>query len=141
MKLLRRLRHESLKCSRSSLHSLIALRFALSLVLSLSLLLCPIKVNYPNRRSRKSFKASFLALSMLSSRFNTSIFVHLLLRSGPLLPYIAKDAQRDRKSTRLNSSHLGISYAVFCLKKKKYARTTLYTGVIMWYHETLRSLL
>src|ERR1035438_5683325 len=28
-------------------------------------------------------------------------------------------APRDRKSTRLNSSHLGISYAVFCLKKKK----------------------
>src|SRR5256885_5838706 len=29
--------------------------------------------------------------------------------------------QRDRKSTRLNSSHLVISYAVFCLKKKKAA--------------------
>src|SRR5258705_7765785 len=28
--------------------------------------------------------------------------------------------ERDRKSTRLNSSHLGISYAVFCLKKKKH---------------------
>src|SRR5437899_4890871 len=28
-------------------------------------------------------------------------------------------ALSDRKSTRLNSSHLGISYAVFCLKKKK----------------------
>src|SRR5947199_5607643 len=28
-------------------------------------------------------------------------------------------ADQDRKSTRLNSSHLGISYAVFCLKKKK----------------------
>src|SRR2546430_7717003 len=28
-------------------------------------------------------------------------------------------AQRDRKSTRLNSSHSQISYAVFCLKKKK----------------------
>src|SRR5689334_24126890 len=27
--------------------------------------------------------------------------------------------QRDRKSTRLNSSHSSISYAVFCLKKKK----------------------
>src|SRR3712207_7877797 len=27
--------------------------------------------------------------------------------------------QRDRKSTRLNSSHANISYAVFCLKKKK----------------------
>src|SRR2546426_2251447 len=47
----------------------------------------------------------------------------------------------DRKSTRLNSSHLVISYAVFCLKKKKYgsqrdagrARTshfdTLYLGI------------
>src|SRR5437899_3843799 len=31
----------------------------------------------------------------------------------------------DRKSTRLNSSHLGISYAVFCLKKKKTKETTL----------------
>src|SRR5262245_21698360 len=31
---------------------------------------------------------------------------------------------RDRKSTRLNSSHLGISYAVFCLKKKNKRKTT-----------------
>src|SRR5262245_62393869 len=30
----------------------------------------------------------------------------------------------DRKSTRLNSSHLGISYAVFCLKKKKNTKKT-----------------
>src|SRR5947199_3727179 len=30
----------------------------------------------------------------------------------------ASKSTRDRKSTRLNSSHLGISYAVFCLKKK-----------------------
>src|ERR1039458_2685974 len=30
----------------------------------------------------------------------------------------------DRKSTRLNSSHLGISYAVFCLKKKKNTTAT-----------------
>src|SRR3712207_7746986 len=29
------------------------------------------------------------------------------------------DAAQDRKSTRLNSSHANISYAVFCLKKKK----------------------
>src|SRR5256885_12984471 len=32
----------------------------------------------------------------------------------------------DRKSTRLNSSHLVISYAVFCLKKKKRTTRTLY---------------
>src|SRR3989442_14895612 len=30
-----------------------------------------------------------------------------------------RDAHADRKSTRLNSSHVRISYAVFCLKKKK----------------------
>src|SRR3712207_7310018 len=35
------------------------------------------------------------------------------------LPAVAGD-DRDRKSTRLNSSHANISYAVFCLKKKKY---------------------
>src|SRR2546422_2814629 len=33
--------------------------------------------------------------------------------------YITKSTIRDRKSTRLNSSHGYISYAVFCLKKKK----------------------
>src|SRR5262245_66693988 len=38
---------------------------------------------------------------------------HRALRPGRPLAAI------DRKSTRLNSSHLGISYAVFCLKKKK----------------------
>src|SRR5262245_63306630 len=37
---------------------------------------------------------------------------------------LAIGVPRDRKSTRLNSSHLGISYAVFCLKKKKKDVTT-----------------
>src|SRR6266480_5742930 len=32
---------------------------------------------------------------------------------------------RDRKSTRLNSSHMSISYAVFCLKKKKKKKKTI----------------
>src|SRR2546426_4815435 len=36
--------------------------------------------------------------------------------------------RRDRKSTRLNSSHLVISYAVFCLKKKKKQDTTPSAG-------------
>src|SRR3712207_7424195 len=35
----------------------------------------------------------------------------------------AKVKLKDRKSTRLNSSHANISYAVFCLKKKKITRT------------------
>src|SRR6266571_2004747 len=33
--------------------------------------------------------------------------------------YVREPCRRDRKSTRLNSSHMSISYAVFCLKKKK----------------------
>src|SRR3712207_8413898 len=33
---------------------------------------------------------------------------------------------KDRKSTRLNSSHANISYAVFCLKKKKNKTTLIY---------------
>src|SRR5207253_3443941 len=34
-------------------------------------------------------------------------------------PSAASASKKDRKSTRLNSSHVAISYAVFCLKKKK----------------------
>src|SRR3712207_7638079 len=39
----------------------------------------------------------------------------------------ARDVRGDRKSTRLNSSHANISYAVFCLKKKK---TTNYSSLV-----------
>src|SRR3712207_3396920 len=38
--------------------------------------------------------------------------------------FIFDDVRLDRKSTRLNSSHANISYAVFCLKKKKATRFT-----------------
>src|SRR5207249_11541230 len=41
-----------------------------------------------------------------------------LLRRRRVRPSQAR--RRDRKSTRLNSSHVSISYAVFCLKKKKH---------------------
>src|SRR6266498_5156429 len=37
---------------------------------------------------------------------------------------VALDEAEDRKSTRLNSSHVRISYAVFCLKKKKITKMT-----------------
>src|SRR5438552_9915935 len=45
------------------------------------------------------------------------IFMQRWLEGGP-------DDDKDRKSTRLNSSHQIISYAVFCLKKKKNKYTT-----------------
>src|SRR3712207_7900178 len=39
---------------------------------------------------------------------------------------VFKEEQKDRKSTRLNSSHANISYAVFCLKKKKKTKNDVY---------------
>src|SRR5256885_9548002 len=50
--------------------------------------------------------AAFEQAVLLGNRFGSTIIV-------------AYVRERDRKSTRLNSSHLVISYAVFCLKKKK----------------------
>src|SRR5258705_3551892 len=44
--------------------------------------------------------------------------VVLLVLPRPLAYCVRLNSQGDRKSTRLNSSHLGISYAVFCLDKK-----------------------
>src|SRR5256885_5590952 len=55
------------------------------------------------------------------------------------LPRLLRDAARftlDRKSTRLNSSHLVISYAVFCLKKK--IKTT--HRLLLRYYDHLRLL-
>src|SRR5438045_6360883 len=52
-----------------------------------------------------------------------SPYRHLQRAHSVEAPSRHRDRERaailDRKSTRLNSSHLGISYAVFCLKKKK----------------------
>src|SRR5438045_7467456 len=45
-------------------------------------------------------------------------------RAPALAPVLPPGKKQDRKSTRLNSSHLGISYAVFCLKKKKKNKKT-----------------
>src|SRR5438067_6487329 len=47
--------------------------------------------------------------------YQTAGSVNEFMRSRRL----ARVKQEDRKSTRLNSSHVSISYAVFCLKKKK----------------------
>src|SRR5262245_64953939 len=90
---------------------------------------------------------SFFCFSFFSSFFFFLFFFFLMIRRPPrstLFPYTTlfrsplparrrlhraprpprppgahPRPREDRKSTRLNSSHLGISYAVFCLKKKK----------------------
>src|SRR5437899_8468944 len=50
---------------------------------------------------------------------STRIFAEALIVRDVPRRHSSWRARSDRKSTRLNSSHLGISYAVFCLKKKK----------------------
>src|SRR5256885_12207758 len=66
--------------------------------------------------------AALLDLAELAQREQHGILTLVRLCHGPSFvaggcpgPY---DLYQDRKSTRLNSSHLVISYAVFCLKKK-----------------------
>src|SRR2546426_7902822 len=54
------------------------------------------------------------------SRGGDIIYVsHAFAMNITVVPHTFSRMPRDRKSTRLNSSHLVISYAVFCLKKKK----------------------
>src|SRR3712207_8594625 len=59
----------------------------------------------------------------------------VIILSGELFPpcldRLVRHLRRDRESTRLNSSHANISYAVFCFKKKK-THPTLYDSHI--YH-------
>src|SRR2546422_1222165 len=53
-----------------------------------------------------------------STRMGNSMFAAAALKTG-MKEGVAASYDRDLKSTRLNSSHGYISYAVFCLKKKK----------------------
>src|SRR5262245_63578978 len=64
---------------------------------------------------RRHYSHRFVTKAMREVAFVAP--VHL----GDLVTFFTRITRRgrDRKSTRLNSSHLGISYAVFCLKKKK----------------------
>src|SRR2546430_13655599 len=55
------------------------------------------------------------------------------------MPHIRFTVHADRKSTRLNSSHSQISYAVFCLKKKKNMANHLYVLPAPCLHRQLSS--
>src|SRR5262245_63825446 len=59
--------------------------------------------------------------TLFRSSFDTLRVPYTLSVQAVTVPWAGHEV--DRKSTRLNSSHLGISYAVFCLKKKKKKRT------------------
>src|SRR5688500_19724725 len=76
--------------------------------------------------SRHSPRNQFVARVLQQSDFGT-LLLDLLTEKEEAVDNRTREmrfdikllARRDRKSTRLNSSHLVISYAVFCLKKKK----------------------
>src|SRR3712207_8942355 len=64
------------------------------------------------------------ALGLGVSRAKTILFVVIPTAKGGIVTGVIL-AMADRKSTRLNSSHANISYAVFCLKKKNTSIHTL----------------
>src|SRR5256885_6869436 len=65
--------------------------------------------------------AVICALGTVTKRYCT-------LPTQPPLGGLPEESKLDRKSTRLNSSHLVISYAVFCLKKKKKKQLHVMSG-------------
>src|SRR5206468_7019902 len=67
-----------------------------------------------------------LELRLFFDRALGASFRDLALGEDPASPYLA---DLDRKSTRLNSSHDQISYAVFCLKKKKNSQHVTHLSV------------
>src|SRR5690606_40856667 len=84
---------------------------------------CKIRSNVNTKKG--ALKAPLLNCSKLvifPSKFKNSpfqLFTDSNLTGQPTGRKILGEILQDRKSTRLNSSHVKISYAVFCLKKKK----------------------
>src|SRR5262245_11250275 len=66
-----------------------------------------------------AFAFAALVICYVTSDFSVINVFENSHSAKPLIYKITGVWGKDRKSTRLNSSHLGISYAVFCLKKKK----------------------
>src|SRR5690606_41727182 len=91
--------------------------------------------SFPTRRSSDLQTLEFLEVVAVQ-RFGTAdVERNAVLDHGVTLQDLIEVVQwlaavdQDRKSTRLNSSHVKISYAVFCLKKKKQLKDTTSTLV------------
>src|SRR5256885_6808186 len=79
--------------------------------------LFPYTTLFRSFRSRGFLGANLVAFVVSFAMLAMFFFIALYMQNIKDIASIAK--LTDRKSTRLNSSHLVISYAVFCLKKKK----------------------
>src|SRR5699024_12096247 len=70
-------------------------------------------------KTRRTVGAFILQFSLLLVTQIIFYFTHSAqAQREPVLTFVYESYAQDRKSTRLNSSHVSISYAVFCLKKK-----------------------
>src|SRR5689334_24183762 len=76
--------------------------------------LFPYTTLFRSVREREEFVQSFASLNEM--KYEPKVDYR---RKRGMIEEINRVLQSDRKSTRLNSSHSSISYAVFCLKKKK----------------------
>src|SRR5690625_5405773 len=68
--------------------------------------------------SAQTLDPNILLITSLSLLFFHHIFASIYKLYNKVWAYASVGELLDRKSTRLNSSHVAISYAVFCLKKK-----------------------
>src|SRR3712207_7235341 len=78
------------------------------------------------RSSILSGPTSHAPRARAKGRSSPRIHAHERAAETRLFACRTRTRDADRKSTRLNSSHANISYAVFCLKKKKIHTTDLY---------------
>src|SRR5690606_41612263 len=76
-------------------------------------------VAYPGRRGHRREQGHIGKVGQRTARVARKVAGVGRLQPHVGAPGPAGMMRRDRKSTRLNSSHVKISYAVFCLKKKK----------------------
>src|SRR3712207_7839468 len=97
-------------------------------------------IRRPPRSTLFPYTTLFRSSSSSTPLKQSRIFPHLFLklsREAPSSKRGESNPLQDRKSTRLNSSHANISYAVFCLKKKKHSLDHLTYFVSRHYHTQL----
>src|SRR5690349_10601283 len=113
-----------------------------ALVAGLAAAALPLLIHLLNRQRHKPVRWAAMRFVLAAyrktrRRVELENLLLLLLRMGAVAllalalarPFTGRDSPlaslTDRKSTRLNSSHVEISYAVFCLKKKKKKKTRI----------------
>src|SRR2546422_5344766 len=84
---------------------------------------------FPYTTLFRSFTTAMLPYLKFAQKDATLTICYGGQEPGGTAPVVQQELKRDRKSTRLNSSHGYISYAVFCLKKKKKQKKIKYSEI------------